>query len=79
MLKYDFNKTDTLFLQSKILLKHHQYDKSLIAVNKCIKSDTKNTEFLNLKTKIQIAKSEYKDAFKTNIQSILLNDKCSYS
>ena len=79
LLKYDFDKTDTLFLQSKILLKLHQYDESLLAVNKCINSDTKNIEFLNLKTKIQIAKSEYKDAFKSNQQSIEINDKCSYS
>ena len=79
LLKYDFEKTDTLFLQSKILLKLHQYDESLIAVNNSIKFDTRNIEFLNLKTKIQIAKSEYKDAFKSNQQSIEINDKCSYS
>ena len=52
LLKYDFDKTDILFLQSKILLKLYQYDESLMAVNNSIKFDTKNIEFLNLKTKI---------------------------
>ena len=66
-----------MFLKSKILIKLQKYELSIETINYCIESEKINIDFLNLKTKIYIAKTEYKEAFKINIQSLILNDKCS--
>ena len=66
-----------MFLKAKILMKIKKYNSSIILIEKCISFDSTNTDFLNLKTEILIAKSEYKDAFKMNILSLKINEKCS--
>ena len=66
-----------MFLKAKTLMKLKKYDSSIHLIEKCICLNSTNTDFLNLKTEILIAKSEYKDAFKSNIYSLKINDKCS--